>query len=118
MQVVTCSGVGANGSLRTVRNGIGMIEHSAIEMPGIRGMWALRDSFSDANDSHLVLSFVSETRLLSISDEDELGEVELEAFLSDVQVGLLTPGAEPTLQIHMQMDIRFACMSALALSSD
>ena len=49
-------------------------------------MWALRDSFSDANDSHLVLSFVSETRLLSISDEDELGEVELDAFLSDVQV--------------------------------
>ena len=69
-----------------MRNGIGMIEHSAIDMPGIRGMWALRASFEDEFDSHLVLTFVYDTRLLAISDEDELGEVELPGFLSDVQV--------------------------------
>ena len=36
MQVVTCSGTYAQGSLRIVRNGIGLLEHSAAEMPGIR----------------------------------------------------------------------------------
>ena len=35
-QVVTCSGIDAQGSLRIVRNGIGLLEHSAAEMPGIR----------------------------------------------------------------------------------
>ena len=84
---MTCSGVGRQGSLRTVRNGIGMIEHSAIDMPGIRGMWALRSSYRDEFDSYLVLSFVNDTRLLSISQEDELGEVELAGFLADAQAG-------------------------------
>lgn len=88
MQVITCSGVGSQGSLRTVRNGIGMIEHSAIDMPGIRGMWALRASFQDQHDTYLVLSFVKDTRVLAISSEDELGEVEMEGFLSDAQVQL------------------------------
>ena len=36
VQVVTCSGTYAQGSLRIVRNGIGLLEHSAAEMPGIR----------------------------------------------------------------------------------
>ena len=35
-QVVTCSGIDAQGSLRIVRNGVGLVEHSAAEMPGIR----------------------------------------------------------------------------------
>ena len=34
LQVVTCSGVGASGSLRIVRNGIGMIEQATVELPG------------------------------------------------------------------------------------
>lgn len=34
MQVVTCSGVGTEGSLRIVRNGIGMIEQASVELPG------------------------------------------------------------------------------------
>ena len=35
-QVVTCSGLYSQGSLRVVRNGIGLLQHSAAEMPGIR----------------------------------------------------------------------------------
>lgn len=36
-QVVTCSGVGHEGSLRVVRNGIGMVEQASIELPGAFG---------------------------------------------------------------------------------
>lgn len=41
-QVVTCSGAGADGSLRVVRNGIGVVEQALVELPGIKGMWSLR----------------------------------------------------------------------------
>lgn len=42
MQVVTCSGAGVDGSLRIVRNGIGVVEQALVELPGIKGMWSLR----------------------------------------------------------------------------
>lgn len=32
---MTCSGVGTEGSLRIVRNGIGMIEQASVELPGV-----------------------------------------------------------------------------------
>lgn len=38
LQVVTCSGVGDGGSLRIVRNGIGMIEQATVELPGVRAL--------------------------------------------------------------------------------
>ena len=40
-QVVTCSGAYADGSLRVVRNGVGLNEHARVEMPGVKEMWAL-----------------------------------------------------------------------------
>ena len=52
-QVVTCSGIQGDGSLRIVRNGIGMIEQATAELPGIKGVWALRNSTADAHDSRL-----------------------------------------------------------------
>ena len=54
LQVVTCSGIQADGSLRIVRNGIGMIEQATAELPGIKGVWALRNSTADQFDSRLV----------------------------------------------------------------
>lgn len=42
LQVVTCSGAGVDGSLRIVRNGIGVVEQALVELPGIKGMWSLR----------------------------------------------------------------------------
>ena len=42
VQVVTCSGAGVDGSLRIVRNGIGVVEQALVELPGIKGMWSLR----------------------------------------------------------------------------
>lgn len=41
-QVVTCSGGGADGSLRIIRNGIGFLEQASVELPGMKGIWSLR----------------------------------------------------------------------------
>ena len=86
VQVVMCSGVMKDGSLRVVRNGIGMIEQASVELPGIKGMWNLRATNMDAYDKYLVLSFVGETRVLAINEDDELDEAELAGFDQQSQV--------------------------------
>eukprot|EP00240_Pyramimonas_obovata_P000173 CAMPEP_0118957844 /NCGR_PEP_ID=MMETSP1169-20130426/62317_1 /TAXON_ID=36882 /ORGANISM="Pyramimonas obovata, Strain CCMP722" /LENGTH=1091 /DNA_ID=CAMNT_0006905945 /DNA_START=129 /DNA_END=3404 /DNA_ORIENTATION=- len=84
-QVVTCSGVQKDGSLRIVRNGIGINEQASVELPGIKGMWSLRESSAAAHDTFLVVTFVSETRVLGINMEDELEETELDGFEGEQQ---------------------------------
>ena len=83
-QVVTCSGAHKDGSLRVVRNGIGIHEQARVELPGIKGMWSVRDAAAGAAAADgarfLVLSFISETRVLAMQDDDEIGEVELPGF--------------------------------------
>lgn len=37
-QLVTCSGAFKEGSLRIIRNGIGIHEHASIDLPGIKGL--------------------------------------------------------------------------------
>ncbi|KAL9818275.1 putative transcription factor WD40-like family [Arabidopsis thaliana] len=69
-QVVTCSGAYKDGSLRIVRNGIGINEQASVELQGIKGMWSLKSSIDEAFDTFLV---------------DELEETEIEGFLSEVQ---------------------------------
>ena len=51
----------------------------------------------DAYDSHLVLSFVGETRLLAISEEDVLDEAIIPGFDGDSQTLL----AATTLHDHL-----------------
>uniref|UniRef100_A0A2N9H817 Cleavage/polyadenylation specificity factor A subunit N-terminal domain-containing protein n=1 Tax=Fagus sylvatica TaxID=28930 RepID=A0A2N9H817_FAGSY len=84
-QVVTCSGAYKDGSLRVVRNGIGINEQASVELQGIKGMWSLRSSTDDPFDTFLVVSFISETRILAMNLEDELEETEIEGFCSQVQ---------------------------------
>jgi DNA damage-binding protein 1 len=84
-QVVTCSGAYKDGSLRIVRNGIGINEQASVELQGIKGMWSLKSSIDEAFDTFLVVSFISETRILAMNIEDELEETEIEGFLSEVQ---------------------------------
>ena len=79
-QVVTCSGVGADGSLRVVRNGIGINEQATVELPGVKGVWALRTDAASAHDAFLVVSFISETRVLAMNMEDELDETDVPGF--------------------------------------
>ena len=61
-------------------NGIGFEEHAEIELSGIKGVWSLRDSFEDPFDTMLVQSFVGETRILGIKDE-EMDEVKYSFWL-------------------------------------
>lgn len=84
-QVVTCSGAYKDGSLRIVRNGIGINEQASVELQGIKGMWSLRSLTDDPFDTFLVVSFISETRILAMNIEDELEETEIEGFCSQVQ---------------------------------
>ncbi|GLT67385.1 hypothetical protein SLA2020_396990 [Shorea laevis] len=84
-QVVTCSGAYKDGSLRIVRNGIGINEQASVELQGIKGMWSLRTSIDDSFDTFLVVSFINETRILAMNLEDELEETEIEGFSSQVQ---------------------------------
>lgn len=74
-QAVTCSGCSKDGSLRIIRNGIGINEHAAIELAGIKGMWSLRPS-NTSHDKFLVQAFISETRVLAF-EEDEDGDHQL-----------------------------------------
>ena len=87
--LVTCSGVGKDGSVRLVRNGVGMKEFAEVEMPGIKGMWSLRRRFKDEDDTFLVQSFVRETRVLgvqSVGGEEDMEEEEESAALAEVTI--------------------------------
>eukprot|EP01127_Copromyxa_protea_P023248 TRINITY_DN865_c0_g1_i1.p1 TRINITY_DN865_c0_g1~~TRINITY_DN865_c0_g1_i1.p1 ORF type:complete len:1101 (-),score=191.49 TRINITY_DN865_c0_g1_i1:52-3354(-) len=83
-QVVTCSGAFKDGSLRIVRNGIAINEHAQLELPGIKGVWFLQPPSSKPSEKYLIMSFVGETRVLSMSGDD-LEEVELEGLQLDQQ---------------------------------
>ncbi|GMH52129.1 hypothetical protein TL16_g01162 [Triparma laevis f. inornata] len=80
-QIVTCSGSKKDGSIRVVRNGIGINEQAQVDLPGIKGMWRLRSSSTSPFDRFLVQSFISETRILEIN-EDEMEETEIDGFSS------------------------------------
>ncbi|XP_065647466.1 DNA damage-binding protein 1 isoform X2 [Hydra vulgaris] len=84
-QLVTCSGAFKDGSLRIIRNGIGINELASIDLPGIMGLWCLKVNSinSDLHDT-MVLSFVGQSRVLSLSTE-EVEEIEIEGFSSDKQ---------------------------------
>lgn len=79
-QVVTCSGVGKDGSLRIIRNGIGISEHASEELPGIKDMFSLRLSYDDRYHRFLLQSFTSETRVLELISAEEMAPATLPGF--------------------------------------
>ncbi|CAH0552007.1 unnamed protein product [Brassicogethes aeneus] len=83
-QLVTCSGAFKEGSLRIIRNGIGIQEHASIDLPGIKGMWALQVASGGRLDNTLVLAFVGQTRVLSLNGE-EVEETDIAGFAADLQ---------------------------------
>lgn len=88
-QMITCSGSFKEGSLRIIRNGIGIQEHACIDLPGIKGMWAIKFGIEDTPyDNTLVLSFVGHTRILTLTNE-EVEETEISGFASDRQTFFL-----------------------------
>ncbi|XP_060580249.1 DNA damage-binding protein 1-like [Ruditapes philippinarum] len=85
-QLVTCSGAYKEGSLRIIRNGIGIHEHASIDLVGIKGIWSLQVD-SERYDNMLVLSFVGQTRVLQLTGE-EVEETEVSGFNSEQQTFL------------------------------
>ncbi|KAI8364768.1 mono-functional DNA-alkylating methyl methanesulfonate N-term-domain-containing protein [Radiomyces spectabilis] len=70
VQLITCSGAAKDSSLRIIRNGVGLNELAAIEISGVKGVWALRPTFDDKHDNMLLVSFVNQTRLLQLRDNE------------------------------------------------
>ncbi|XP_078180598.1 cleavage and polyadenylation specificity factor (CPSF) A subunit protein isoform X2 [Carex rostrata] len=67
-QMFACCGMKPDGSLRVIRNGIS-VENLLRTPPiyqGISGTWALKMKEADLYHSFLVLSFLEETRVLSV----------------------------------------------------
>jgi len=95
-QVVTASGTSRAGSIRLIRNGIGMNEYASVEMPGIQAMWNVRDSYANTQDAYLVQSFVGQTRVLGVTrlevDEEGSGD-EAGGTLEEVMLGGLDANA-------------------------
>lgn len=89
-QIITCSGIGFDGSLRVIRNGIGFAEQASIDLPGVKGIWSMKKRLSDEFDSYLILTFVGETRVLGMNSEDELDEIDFNGF--DTNAGTLWCG--------------------------
>jgi DNA damage-binding protein 1 len=58
---------------------------ASAELQGIKGIWSLRASSTDTFDTFLVVSFISETRILAMNADDELEETEIDGFDSDTQ---------------------------------
>ncbi|GBP22857.1 DNA damage-binding protein 1 [Eumeta japonica] len=83
-QLITCSGAYKMGSLRIIRNGIGIQEHASIDLPGIKGLWALTLAPGGVHHDTLVLAFVGQSRVLTLSGE-EVEETEIKGLLSDHQ---------------------------------
>jgi len=78
-----------DGSLRIIRNGIGINETATIELPGMKGIWSMKGlaentmgegTEHEVYDKYLVVTFVAETRVLAITDDDELDEVTIAGF--------------------------------------
>jgi len=78
-QLITCSG-GFDGSVRSLRSGVGLSEYASVELPGIKGMWALRSTGSGpsaaAAQNAVVLGFRDNTRVLHVDEEGDLSEEE------------------------------------------
>lgn len=76
-RLVTASGAWQNGTIRSVRSGVGMEELGSIgDLPHITDMWALSSTpYQDYHDT-LIVTFVDETRILKFSVDSEVEEIE------------------------------------------
>ncbi|KAF0696243.1 hypothetical protein As57867_012953, partial [Aphanomyces stellatus] len=118
-QIVTCSGAYKDGSLRIIRNGIGINEQAATELAGIKGMWALRPTFDAGQDAYLMQSFVNEMRILGFAQVDqeyELGEQEIPGFSNAKTLLCRNVVGDLWLQVTEQ-DIRLVACGSMQLAS-
>ncbi|PGH18407.1 hypothetical protein AJ79_00476 [Helicocarpus griseus UAMH5409] len=74
-RIVTGSGAFNDGSLRSVRSGVGMEELGVLgSMEHITDLWALRTSCPEGFSDTLLVSFVDETRVFHFTPDGEVEE--------------------------------------------
>lgn len=74
-RIVTGSGAFQDGSLRSVRSGVGIEEHGLLgNLDHITDLFSLRSTVSSEHVDLLVVSFVGETRVFQFSPEGEVEE--------------------------------------------
>ncbi|KAJ3239983.1 DNA damage-binding protein 1a [Chytriomyces hyalinus] len=84
-KIVACCGHGVDGSLRVMRNGVGVVDVAEIEdIEGVQGIWAGSASLEAKTDDMLVLSFIGETKVLCMDQDGDLAEWDLDENPSDV----------------------------------
>ncbi|KKY25033.1 putative uv-damaged dna binding [Phaeomoniella chlamydospora] len=76
-RIVTASGAWQDGSIRSVRSGVGMEDLGTVgEMSHITDLWALGSTGIDDVHDTLLVTFVNETRIFKFSPEAEVEEVD------------------------------------------
>lgn len=74
-QLVTCSGNLKDGSIRIIRNGIGINEHASMDLDGIKGVWSLKIGKNQVKDNYLLLTFIEKSFLWLCEDEGEFDNI-------------------------------------------
>ncbi|WZZ62513.1 hypothetical protein YC2023_062620 [Brassica napus] len=101
-QILACCGVTPEGSLRIIRSGINVekLLKTAPVYQGITGTWTVKMKLTDVYHSFLVLSFVEETRVLSVglSFKDVTDSVGFQPDVCTLACGLVADGL--LVQIH------------------
>lgn len=99
-QIYTACGRGPRSTFKTLQHGLEVNEAVSSNLPGIpNNIWTTRLRASDAYDSHIVLSFVNGTLVLSIGETIE--EVTDSGFLTSAPtLAVQQLGEEALLQVH------------------
>lgn len=101
-QIFACCGVAPEGSLRIIRSGISVekLLRTAPIYQGITGTWTVQMKVTDSYHSFLVLSFVEETRVLSVglSFTDVTDSIGFQPDVCTLACGLVSDGL--LVQIH------------------
>jgi DNA damage-binding protein 1 len=101
-QVVACCGAHKDGTLRVIRNGVGVIVEADLPLPNITGVWSMRASSSATHDKYLGVSFASQTVFLAMEEDDDLSELSASGGLAaDVRTLFCgTTVSDLLLQVH------------------
>ncbi|KAJ3326837.1 DNA damage-binding protein 1a, partial [Blyttiomyces sp. JEL0837] len=79
-KLVGCCGANKDGSLRAVSSGIGVSEIAELEMHGLHGLYSLQHATQSELDKIVLLSFVAETKVMEITEDGEVQELDGAAF--------------------------------------
>ena len=76
-RIVTGSGIFQDGSLRSVRSGVGIEELGSLgDMPNVTQLFSLSSTASDEWVDMLMVSFIDETRLFRLDDDGDIEELQ------------------------------------------